>query len=121
MIDSNLREEVFRLHAHLCEGLADPIRILILYTLTEHHHNVTELAEALNLPQPTISRHLKVLRDRNMVLPERSGQSVYYRLADPRVIEALDLLRSMLADMLQNQIALARTVSNEFQHTGGLS
>jgi len=47
----------------------------------------------LNISEPT-SRHLKVLRERSMVNHERDGVHVYYSLADQRIIEALDLLRS---------------------------
>jgi DNA-binding transcriptional ArsR family regulator len=45
-----------------------------------------------------------------MVVAEREGQSVIYSLADPRIIQALDLLRAFMADSLESQIALARTV-----------
>jgi ArsR family transcriptional regulator len=93
----------------MCEGLADPTRILILYALDETPRNVGELAEALRAPQPTISRHLKVLRERGMVLAERMGPTVRYSLADARLIEALDLLRAVLANQLRNQAALAAT------------
>ncbi len=112
-MDSKLREEVDTLHAQVCGGLADPNRILILYTLADRPRNVTELAEALGLPQPTVSRHLKTLRERGMVLAEREGQSVIYALADRRIIQALDLLRAMLADLLRDQGMLAETVSRE--------
>jgi ArsR family transcriptional regulator len=95
--------------------LADPTRILILYTLAEHPINVSDLAAQLELPQPTISRHLKVLKDRGMVAAERDGQSVYYSLPDERIIEALDLLRSVLSDALGSQVALARSVSEEIE------
>ncbi len=112
-MDTHLREEIYRLHAQICNGLADPNRILILYTLAEAPHNVSELATRLNLPQPTISRHLKTLRERGMVRAEREGQVVIYSLADRRLIEALDLLRAFMADSLASQSALARTVSEE--------
>lgn len=112
-MDSHLREEILRLHANICEGLADPTRIMILYALAEQDHNVTELAAALGMPQPTVSRHLKVLRERGLVSAERQAQSVLYRLADRRVIEALDLLRAVLADRLHSRAELARNVSRE--------
>jgi DNA-binding transcriptional ArsR family regulator len=115
MAEQELREDVFRLHARICSGLADPNRILILYTLSEHPHNVTELAESLELPQPTVSRHLKILRERGMVSAHREGQSVFYALADRRIIEALNLLRAMMADQLKGQIELARTVDEEME------
>ena len=106
-ISSDLEHEVHLLHSRMCEGLADPTRILILYALAEAPHNVGELAEALHAPQPTVSRHLKVLRERGMVNAERLGPAVRYSLADLRLIEALDLLRAVLASQLRSQAALA--------------
>lgn len=111
-MDTNLRAEIDRLHAQVCNGLADPNRILILYTLSEKKYNVSDLARTLELPQSTVSRHLKVLRERDMVLAQREGQSVYYSLADKRIIQALDLLRAMLASSLENQGALAQSVKS---------
>ena len=102
------------MHANICNGLADPNRILILYTLADHPSNVTELAKTLETPQPTISRHLKILKERGMVKAERDGQAVNYSLVDHRIIQALDLLRAMLAHRLKNQIALAKTANESF-------
>lgn len=106
-----LKQEIHQLHSRLCAGLADPKRILLLYALADGPHNVSDLTETLALPQPTISRHLKLLRERGLVIAERDGQSVFYRLADRRVIEALDLLRTVLADMLESQANLARSIT----------
>lgn len=108
-----LREEVTQLHAGVCKGLADPNRILLLYTLAEASRTVNDLADAVGLPQPTVSRHLKTLRQQRMVISERQGQSVTYSLSDTRIIEALDLLRGFMADTLESQVALARSVTEE--------
>jgi DNA-binding transcriptional ArsR family regulator len=102
----NLKEEVVRLHAQLCSGLADPMRLLLIYALAENPKNVGELSKALDLPQPTVSRHLKILRDRNIVKATREGQAVYYSLTDRRILQALDLLRAMMADSLKDRAAL---------------
>ena len=72
---------------------------------------VTDLAKSLDTPQPTISRHLKVLRDRNMVSATREGQSVFYTVTDSRIIDALDLLRGVLAENLESQGALAQSAA----------
>jgi ArsR family transcriptional regulator len=109
MITPDLTQEVTELHANVCSGLADPRRILILYALAENPHNVSELAEAVGISQPAASRHLNILRERGMVTAQRDGQSVIYQLADVRVIQALDLLRAMLASKLKNQAALANS------------
>jgi ArsR family transcriptional regulator len=95
-MDEKLEQEIFELHSGICSALADPKRIMILYTLAEGPRNVTDLSEELGLPQPTTSRHLKVLRERDMVNTERSGASVIYTLADSKLIQALDLLRDVL-------------------------
>ncbi|HJW76785.1 MAG TPA: metalloregulator ArsR/SmtB family transcription factor [Thermoleophilia bacterium] len=107
-LDAGLEAEVNLLHAHVCQALADPKRILILYALGDEPHHVSELAEYLDMPQSTVSRHLKVLRDQSLVTAERSGSSVRYSLTDHRVIEALDLLRSVLMGSLAQQAQLAR-------------
>lgn len=107
MIDINLRDEVIQLHAHVCSGLADTNRILLLYSLNEKPRNVTELAELLGAPQPTISRHLKILRERGMVAAHREGQAVIYQISDTRIIQALDLLRAVMMNHLRSQAALA--------------
>jgi len=108
-----VREEVVRLHAQVCSGLADPNRILIIYNLAEGPRCVNEIAASLELSQPTVSRHLKVLRERGIVRAERDGQTIHYRLSDARIIHALDILRSILADQLKDQVLLARQVNEK--------
>jgi DNA-binding transcriptional ArsR family regulator len=107
-LDERLEQEVNLLHANICAALADPKRILILYSLHEGAKTVSELTDALDVPQPTVSRHLKVLRERRLVLAEREGTSVRYSLADDRVISALDTMRAVLMGGLHQQAALAR-------------
>jgi DNA-binding transcriptional ArsR family regulator len=109
-IDQPLRDEVMRLHAQVCAALADPTRILLLYSLAEQPRSVGDLAKSLEISQPTISRHLQNLRDRHLVAASREGQNVYYSLSDNRIIEALDLLRSVLANNLSRQGNLANQV-----------
>lgn len=105
-MNKHLEYEVNQLHAEICAGLADPKRILILYELAEKPRNVTELAESLNLSQPLVSRHLKVLRERGMVIANRVGPAVEHRISDPRLIQAMDLLRAVLHDNLSRRAEL---------------
>lgn len=106
MITPSLTQEITHLHADLCSALADPNRLILLYALSDQPHNVTELTQELNVPQPTVSRHLKVLREGGLVKATRQGTSVQYELTDQRVIEALDLLRSILRDRIQHRASL---------------
>jgi len=89
-------QEVHQLHAELCQALADPKRILILYALGEGPCSVGELALTLKLRQSNVSQHLGVLRERGLVVAERVGTHMRYTLKFPEVLSALDLLRGVL-------------------------
>ena len=98
--------EVSQLEANLCSAFADPTRILILYALNEHPHNVTELTKQLDASQSKTSRHLKILRDLGLVHTEREGTTITYELADCRLIDALNILRGVLYDGIANRANL---------------
>jgi ArsR family transcriptional regulator len=110
-MNTSLESEVTQLHAEICAGLADPNRILILYELSQSPRNVTELSTNLKMPQPLVSRHLKVLRERRMVIPTRKGTVIQYSLADDRLIQALDLLRAVMRDGLTKRAELIEAMA----------
>lgn len=89
---------ISELHARVCKALADPTRLLIINELRDGPRPVGDLAEALGIAQPNISRHLAVLRDRGFVTAERVGGSVRYELANPKVLRAMDLLREFMTE-----------------------
>jgi DNA-binding transcriptional ArsR family regulator len=106
-------EELQLLHRNICQALGDPKRIQILYALHEQPSNVSALAELLDTPQPTISRHLAVLRQRSLVATERDGTSVIYSVPDRRIIDVLDIMRQLLRDMLDRQSSALETLDIE--------
>jgi len=106
MVSTTLVQEITQLHADFCSALADSTRLILLYALADGPRNVTELTQELGLPQPTISRHLKNLRDRGLVTATRQGMMVQYSLSDRRVIDALDILRSIMRDSIQKRASL---------------
>jgi len=111
MITPTLQQEITQLEANFCAALSDPSRLLILYALNEKPLNVTELTHELGLSQPTISRHLKVLRERGLVYAVRAGTVITYHLSDPRLIQALDLLRNVMRERLAHQASLINEIS----------
>ena len=110
-MNKTLENEITQLHAEICAGLADPNRIMLLYSLSQSARNVTELCNELEMPQPLISRHLKVLRERGMVTTERRGTVIVYSLSDKRLIEALDLLRAVMHDNISKRAELVHALS----------
>ncbi|GAB4444451.1 MAG: hypothetical protein Kow0070_15700 [Anaerolineales bacterium] len=111
MVTQTLRQEITQLEADFCFALSDPTRILILYALSEKPMNVTELTNELGIPQPTTSRHLKVLRERGLVYTERQGTVITYFLADNRIIQAMDLLRAAMRARLTQQANLVNELA----------
>jgi DNA-binding transcriptional ArsR family regulator len=110
MVSTTLVQEITQLHADFCSALADSTRLVLLYALADGPRNVTELTQELGQPQPTISRHLKNLRDRGLVIATRQGMMVQYSLSDKRVIDALDILRSIMRDSIQKRASLVEDV-----------
>lgn len=113
MVNPTLQQEIMQLEANFCAALSDPSRLLILYALNDAPRNVTELAGELGLNQPTTSRHLKVLRERGLVTTVRTGTTITYHLSDPRLIQALDIMRSIMRERLAYQVNLINETAQE--------
>lgn len=98
--------ELEMLHNHICQAVGDPRRIQILYALHQKPNHASALAEALGITQPTASRHLNLLRQKGLVLGERQGAAMIYRLADPQIITVLEIMRRLLRSAIARQTQL---------------
>ena len=88
--------ERFRLHAEICKVLTDPKRLMLLDGLREGERSVGELAEHLRTTLPNASQHLAVLRGAGLVVGRRTGTTVRYRLAEPAIVEACDVIHAIV-------------------------
>jgi DNA-binding transcriptional ArsR family regulator len=107
-LDQNLRAELEELTASVCRALNDPKRLILLYALASQPRSVGELCDTLELSQSNVSQHLAVLRDRGLVDTTRDANRVIYTLRDPRVLDAIDLLRDVMNDELARRQALRK-------------
>jgi len=82
----------FRLHAEICKVLTDPKRLMLLAALRHGGRTVGELAETIGTSLPNASQHLAVLRSAGLVDGRREGASVRYRVAEPAILEACDIV-----------------------------
>lgn len=92
--------EMYALHARLCKAIADPKRLLIIDALRDGERSVGDIAGELGLSQPNTSQHLAILRERNVVTTTRAGNTIYYALNGRKIIDAIDLLRSFMAESM---------------------
>jgi ArsR family transcriptional regulator, cadmium/lead-responsive transcriptional repressor len=90
-------------------ALGDPTRVRILELLRDHDElSVTELVARLGESQPKVSNHLACLRWCGFVHTRREHPTVYYRIADERVTQLLELGRALLADNAEHVAACRR-------------
>ena len=80
--------------ARFGRALADPIRCRLLLALREAPAYPSDLADALGISRPRLSNHLACLRDCGLVVTAPDGRRTRYELADERLGNALDDLRS---------------------------
>ena len=85
--------------AKFFRGFSDPSRLMILETLRDEPRTVSQIVEMTRLTQPNVSNHLGCLRECGMVVAEKQGRYVIYRLSDDRVAELLNLAQSLLSDV----------------------
>ncbi len=109
MIDES-KVQLFKQQASICKTLADPKRLMVLHELQDGEKSVGQLVSALGLPQANVSQHLAILRERGIVTTRREGTTIFYRLANPKIGEACDLVREVLADQLSQNRTLARSL-----------
>lgn len=81
--------------AAVARALGDPKRLCVLESLAEGERSVGELSARVGCQVPNMSQHLAVLRSAGLVTTRREGNTVYYRLADPRVLEAYSLIKTI--------------------------
>jgi len=106
--NAKAEEELERLQAEFCKGMAHPKRIQILRILKDGEKSVGELAKLTGVSQANVSQHLALLRQFGLLGARREGSSVYYSISDRRIIEACDLVRACIAERLRkSQTVLA--------------
>lgn len=89
------RESERQRSAAVARALGDPKRLCVLESLAGGEASVGELAARVACQVPNMSQHLAVLRSAGLVTARRDGSTVYYRLSDPRVLEAYQLLSAI--------------------------
>ena len=72
--------------------LANEDRLLLLCELSQGERCVSELEATLGIRQPTLSQQLAVLRNEGTVATRRDGKNIYYSVAEPAILEMLQLL-----------------------------
>lgn len=95
------QQPIYEVKANLFKGLSHPIRVRALELIAgQTEISVTELLDATGIEASHLSQHLAVLRRHHLVVSERRGSQVFYRIAYPKVAEFLEISRHLLGAIL---------------------
>jgi DNA-binding transcriptional ArsR family regulator len=98
------QENQNRFKSTVFHALSDPIRLEIVTYLQDGERCVCEIVPHLNLIQPLISRHLKILKDAGIVRCRKVGTKRLYSIVDPRIFTVVDALTSELVSTLMKEV-----------------
>ncbi len=101
---------IYVYHAEMCKVFSHPKRLELINVLRDKEMSVNDLAQKLGLTQANLSQHLAMMRERHILVSRKEGSTVYYRIANSRLLQAFDLLRDILFEKIR-QDALMINVS----------
>ncbi len=106
--DEMKSKEIYEIHASICQCLANPKRLEIIHILGSREMVVTDLAEKMGITKANLSQHLAIMRDKGILKSRREGTNIYYSLANPKVIQACDIMREVLFEHLRDRERIVR-------------
>jgi len=88
------------MESEVCKALASPKRIEILDALKGGERTVNELAAILDASKANVSQHLALMRHTGILKSTRRGSNVYYKVSNPKVIDACALMKEVLLEQV---------------------
>ncbi len=101
-----MEDQIYAYHAEMCKVFSHPKRLELINLLRDKEMSAGELGERLGLTPANMSQHLTMMRERHILISRKEGNVVYYRIANPRLLEAFDLLREILFEQIRQDAAL---------------
>ena len=108
--------EVYARHAEICKVFSHPLRLQILNTLRDREMCVSDMADQLGVAIGNLSQHLNMMKHRRVLGTRKDGNVVYYRLANPKILDAFDLIREILFEQMQREGMIVRQMERSRVH-----
>jgi len=101
-----MEDQLYIYHAEMCKVFSHPKRLELINVLREKEMSVGELSQVLGIAIGNLSQHLAMMRERHILVSRKEGNVVYYRIANPRLLEAFDLLLEIMFEQIRQDAAL---------------
>lgn len=112
-VGTDLSKAVYERHAEMCKVFSHSTRLMILNVLREDEMTVAAIANKLAIVIGTISPHLLMMKRQRVLVSRKQGNQVFYRLANPRMLQAFDLIRELLYEQMSQEGLLTRHLEQE--------
>ena len=105
-------EEIYELHADICKIFSNAKRLEIINALKDKEMSASELIEKISLSKANLSQHMSVLKSKGVILSRREGVNIYYRIANPKIIQVCHLMREVLLEQLREKGKMVSTLAH---------
>ena len=110
-------EEIYELQADVCKIFSNAKRMEIISMLKDREMSAGELLEKIVLSKANLSQHMAVLKAKGVILTRREGVNIYYRIANPKIIQACNLMREVLMEQIQEKGRIVHILTNTSNET----
>ncbi|MEW5924553.1 MAG: metalloregulator ArsR/SmtB family transcription factor [Candidatus Zixiibacteriota bacterium] len=102
------QQALFEARAKIVKAMAHPTRLFIVDELSRHEKCVAELTEMIGADTSTVSKHLSILKSVGIIIDEKRGSQVYYKLRVPCVLNFFGCVESVLKSNATEQLQLLK-------------
>jgi len=95
---------LYKIHAEMSKVFSNSTLLEIFNLLRDKELSVTALIEKTKLSQANISQHLSIMKSDGIVISNRNGKNIYYRLTNPKIIKAFDIIGEVLSKRLRSRM-----------------
>jgi ArsR family transcriptional regulator len=102
---------LYEYHADMCKVFSHPKRLELLNVLRNGEMSAGELGHRLGMSPANLSQHLSMMKERRILVSRKEGNAAYYRVSNPRLLKAFDILREVLLEQFRQDAALVQQIS----------
>ena len=104
-------KKIFELQANICQTMANAKRLEIISVLCDREVSVGEIAEKMDIRTANLSQHLSIMKTKGILTSRRDGVHIYYRIANPKVVKACNLMKEIMIEQMEAQAILSKKIS----------
>ncbi len=108
-----MNKQIFEIQAEICKTLGNAKRLEILHALRDSELTVSELVDILGISAANVSQHLGVMRQKGILSTRREGVNIYYKVSNPKVTQACDLMREVLIEHLEEGQKIVKRIGGK--------